>query len=330
MSGVMTTPDESGAVRDVHDSAAFDGVTDIHLNMADLARSVVFPGPRRLPPALGEPAKRLAQACERVGKLDFMVWESEVCWRGRRDELAVDGVWVRLRRMPKQAPRLDGLPTRLPPMLHSMLMAPSLSRGGLVYFVGAPGSGKTTSASGTVVSRLEEFGGYAYTVEDPPEMPINGWHGKGYCAQGWVPGDQSANWAEAMKGAVRSQPASTPSILYVGEVRDTESARAMLRAAANGFLVVATGFGTDVVTGLDALAQLTGTASLPSLAQTLRLVVHQRIIENVLVANAMAVPGPSSQVALRIRNGQLNQLVGDVQQQAHLMRLGRNPMSHSG
>lgn len=305
----------------------FEGVTDVHINVANLNQSVLFPGPRRAQEDAMGAIRLLAAACDRVAKTDFMIWESGICWRGRRDELAVDGTWFRLRRMPPLAPSLESLPSPLPAGLVTMLLMPSLSRGGLIYFVGAPGSGKSTTASGTVVSRLKKFGGYAYTVEDPPEMPINGWHGSGYCAQSWVPGESIADWVEAMRGALRSQPSATPCMLYVGEVRDTDSARTMLRAAANGFLVIATGFGNDIPAGLESLVALAGNDALPALASTLRLCVYTRLVNGNLLPNVLASAGPNTQVGLRIRQGQLGQIVGEVHTQANQMRSGINPLA---
>lgn len=324
---VISSADQEAVIQ--HSMKVFEGVSDLHINCTDIKRSVVFPGPRKATASEVAALSDLIDACERVNKVDFMVWDQDICWRGRRDTLAVDALWYRLRRMPSTAPTLEELPTPMPEGIRAMLMMPALARGGLVYVVGSPGSGKTTTASGIVVSRLRAFGGYAYTVEDPPEMPINGWHGDGYCAQAWVPGERVGDWMEAMRGALRSQPSNTPSMLYVGEVRDQESARTMLRAASNGFLVVATGFGNDVPTGLDALIQLAGVDVLPTLAATLRIVIHQRLVSGILAVNVLASSDAQSQVALHLRNGQLAQLEGDVKQQANMMRLGMNPLTVS-
>ena len=142
----------------------------------------------------------------------------------------------------------------------------------------------------------------------------------------WVAGDTSADWAESFRGVLRSQPAGTPTILYVGEVRDSESAQAMLRAASNGFLVIATGFGTDIVSGVDALAQLTGKQdnTLTMLASVLRLVIHQRLHNGQMVATSLASVDTKGQVAAKIRSGSFTHLVSDVQFQANQAMLGFN------
>ena len=56
--------------------------------------------------------------------------------------------------------------------------------------------------------RLGSCGGAAFTVEDPPELPLNGFHGQGYCTQTWVAGDGTAGerFAIEQAGAVLSPP----------------------------------------------------------------------------------------------------------------------------
>lgn len=202
----------------------------------------------------------------------------------------------------------------------------SLTQGGLIYVIGAAGSGKTTTGSSIVTSRLTRFGGCAYTVEDPPEMPLSGWHGKGFCTQAWVPGERATDWSQALRGALRSQPSNTPSMLYVGEVRDEDSARMMLRAAGNGFLVVATGFGNDIPGGIEALASLAGGDCNGILGATLRIALHTRLVQRNMVVNAVCSPSSTSSVAMAIAHGKFRTIAGDVTQQANLMREGVNPL----
>lgn len=299
-------------------------ITDIHLYENAPEKSIVFPGPISVSAAGIELAKTLIERCRACRKTDFMVTLDGVFFRGRKEACAVDGAWYSLRRMPSDPPNLDALPSRMSASIKKMLLSPTLSAGGLVCVIGSPGAGKTTTASATLVSRLHAYGGFAYTIEDPPEMPLNGWHGQGYCRQTWVSGDNESNWAESMRGVLRSQPANTPVILLVGEVRDQESARAMLRAAANGFLVIATSFGTDIPSGIDALIRLTGgtEGDLSSLASVLRLVLHQRLRDGIMATQFLVSREPSSPVAIKLRAGQYNHLVSDIQFQANRAMLG--------
>lgn len=321
----MTPPaDMNGLFNGLDKSSVFGTISDIHLCEARLGESLVFPGPRRVPPHIMPEVESLLSRCRACGKGDFMVSMNGEFFRVRHETHTVDGTWYRLRRMPPDPPELDKLPSKLPPPLVRLLMSPRLGQGGLVYVVGAPGQGKTTTASATLVSRLKEFGGFAVTVEDPPEMPLNGWHNNGYCSQTWVAGEAAADWAESFRGVLRSQPVGTSSILYVGEVRDADSAHALLRAASNGFLVIATGFGTDITSGLEALIHLAGAQAswLSSLSGLLRLVVHQRIVNEKMVATSLASLNAKTSVAAKLRAGTLSHLLSDIQFQSNQAMLG--------
>ena len=304
----------------------FSEITDIHLYESAPGNSLLFPGPRRVDDSVMGVVGDLLARCQACRKIDFMVTLDGYFFRGRKELCAVDGTWFSLRKMPSTPPNLDELPSKIMAPVRKMLLSPLLSAGGLVYVIGSPGAGKTTTASAMVVSRLIQFGGYAQTIEDPPEMPLNGWHGNGYCRQTWVSGEESSNWAESMRGALRSQPANTPVTLFVGEVRDQESARAMLRAAANGFLVIATGFGTDIPTGLDALARLTGgeESDLVSLSSVLRIVLHQRLREGIMAMQFLASRDGASPVAIKVRSGQFQHLASDIQFQSNRALLGED------
>lgn len=299
------------------------GISDIHIHtvsngasvVADVAGSLVYPGPRSATEQQAPLIQALCEKCLAVGRSDFMIEEGGHFYRGRRDSRAVDGLWFRLRRMADVAPNLEELPTPMAAILKSTLLAEQLTKGGLVFITGGPGCGKTTTASAIVVSRLLQYGGVAYTVEDPPEMPLNGRHGRGYCTQTWVAGDDSADWAESMRGVLRSQPVGTNLMLYVGEVRDAETGRAMLRAASNGFLVVSTGFGNDIVSGIDAFFQLCGREYATSVASVLRVVLYQKIIDGKFNAQMLVSENAASPVAAIIRNGQIAQLQNEVNYQ---------------
>lgn len=309
--------------------------SDIHLCLDEMERSIAFPGPV---PAfeLGEQDVRdLAARCVQLDRDDFLVQHGTQFFRGRRDKRAVDGTWFRLRRMVRPAPKLESLPSPLQPAIVRMLLSEQLKSGGIVYVVGAPASGKTTTASAVVISRLEKFGGVCYTLEDPPELPLNGWHGLGYCSQTWVDGETAEGWADAFRCALRSQPSGSLLMMYVGEVRDAESARALVRAAGSGFLVVATGFATNIVSGIDAFLRLAGgfdgsgpTDLTSSFASLLRLVIHQRVTDGCLFAQFLASASTHSQVANKIRSGQIMHLESDVQQQASEALMGRTPFQN--
>lgn len=298
-------------------------ITDIHIKTtqssagidADLEASLLFPqlrGPQT------EQEKRyvyeLFRACvvNNIRSDDFVVALHDTFYRCRRDRFAIDGEWLRLRKMAKEPPTFETLPTKLDPHIVHSLLSPSLSRGGLIFITGGPGCGKTTTASATVVSRLIAHGGVAYTVEDPPELPLNGRHGNGYCTQTIVAGESANDWAESLRGVLRSQPVGMNLMLFVGEIRDALPAKIMLRAASNGFLVVCTAFGSDIVSGIDSLFQLVGTEYSATLANVLRVVVCQRVIDGRFQSEILTSEGPGSRVAVSIRNGMIAQIKDEL------------------
>jgi Tfp pilus assembly pilus retraction ATPase PilT len=283
-------------------------LTDLHIKMREPEKSIAYPGPRLVEAVEMPMLHAFLAKLEGIDRDDFMVEFDGTYWRGRQDKQAVDGTWFRLRRMADVAPVLDRLPSPMPAAIKNILMSTDFSKGGLIHIAGGPGCGKTTTGSATLVSRLTEYGGVAYCVEDPPELPLNGWHGKGYCTQTWVAGDKAADWMESMRGVLRSQPTGTSVIMYVGEVRDPETARAMLRAASNGFLVISTGFGADIISGIDTFFQLIGRDHAASFAAVLRVIVHQKIEGERFHIQVLTSDSPSSQVANIIRSGQLAQL----------------------
>lgn len=149
-----------------------------------------------------------------------------------------------LRVLPDHAPSLSDL--RLPAGLRTVLTSKELLDGGLLLIVAPNGQGKTTTASAIVRTRLQAFGGFAITVEDPCELPLQGVWGEGLCIQRPVipldpyeaPGD---GIYRALIGALRQFPAiSQGTMLLVGEIQDGKTAVETLKAAIHGHLVIAT------------------------------------------------------------------------------------------
>lgn len=307
-----------------------DEITDYHISVQSPSSSVVFPGPRLVTDDIIDHIESMLRLCQEQSRHDFMITYNMTRYRVRFGQHAMDGEWYRIRRMPERAPTLNALISPLPRSLVKLLMSPALSTGGLILIVGSPGSGKTTTASATVVSRLTHFGGFAYTIEDPPEMPLNGWYvsnpndpaaPQGFCTQNTIPDeiDNSDPWAESIQEALRSQPVGGRSILYIGEIRTSACARAMLRAANNGFLVISTTFGQNVVTGLDALIRLASAGSnsdteslLSDMAGCLKIAIHQRIEKQNIISESLIVESSTSPAAINIRQNKLDRLSSEI------------------
>lgn len=187
----------------------------------------------------------LAEAHAQVteGKKRFRVDFEGLSFRAQLGQGSL-GHDLSLRALPQACPRLTDL--RLPAALKMLLLGRELLEGGLILFVAPNGQGKTTSASATVVSRLEVFGGYAQTVEDPCELPMHGVWGQGVCIQRPVVGQEGDEtpgdgFFRAMIDSMRQFPAIPYGTqLMVGEIQDSRTAVETLKAAIHGHLVVAT------------------------------------------------------------------------------------------
>lgn len=282
---------------------------------------MLYPGPRPIQDEEMPLAHDLLGLISGVNRDEFTVQLGEDYWRGRHDKKVIDGEWYRMRNITGDAPTLRTLITPLPRDIERALLSPKISRGGIIHICGQAGSGKTTTASAIAVSRLTTLGGFCYGMEDPPEYPLNGWHGpSGYFAQTWVD-----DWEEAMKGALRSQPAATDLMMYIGEIRDAATAKMMIRAASNGFLVISTGFGSDLVSAVDTFAQILGPESIASFAGDLRVLLYQKLEKGLMSSDVLISRSPTSEVAVIMRSGQFGGLRNEIDVQRTARRLGNLP-----
>lgn len=266
---------------------------------------------------------------------DFQIAIDCTRWRGaRRRSNGSTQVW--LRRLPMAAATLADL--AVPSGVRSLLTQPWLNDGGLVMFAGLTGQGKTTVATATVISRLLAFGGRAVAVEDVSEVPMEGRWGGGTCRQIAVDYDAAAERDSGFSGAVRyayrCMPSARPAILYVGEVRDTETAVEVVRAASNGMLVISTIHAGDPQSALLRLSTLAaagmGEAAAVSLAQAVRLVVSQTVrlrrdasgwSRGAYDMQIAASNGAASAVANHVRKGTIAQMQQTISLQNTRLRL---------
>jgi twitching motility protein PilU len=124
-------------------------------------------------------------------------------------------------------PTLDGL--GMPKILKDV----TLSKRGLVIFVGATGSGKSTSLAAMVDHRNEHSFGHIITIEDPVEFV----HAHKNCivTQREV-GIDTDGWEAALKNTLRQ----APDVILMGELRDRETMEHAVAFAETGHLCMAT------------------------------------------------------------------------------------------
>jgi twitching motility protein PilU len=132
-----------------------------------------------------------------------------------------------LRTIPKNLPSIDTL--GLPQILKDIAM----TKRGLVIFVGATGSGKSTSLAAIVDHRNENSFGHIITVEDPVEFVHP--HKNCIVTQREV-GVDTEDWGKALKNMLRQ----APDVILMGEIRDRETMDHAVAFAETGHLCLAT------------------------------------------------------------------------------------------
>jgi len=131
------------------------------------------------------------------------------------------------RTIPAALPTIDGL--NLPAVLKDVAM----TKRGLVVFVGATGSGKSTSLAAIVDYRNENSQGHIITIEDPVEFVHP--HKNCIITQREV-GIDTDGWEMALKNTLRQ----APDVILMGEIRDRETMEHAVAFAETGHLCLAT------------------------------------------------------------------------------------------
>ena len=108
-----------------------------------------------------------------------------------------------------------------------------MTKRGLVIFVGATGSGKSTSLAAMVDYRNEHSYGHIITIEDPVEFVHP--HKNCIVTQREV-GIDTDGWEAALKNTLRQ----APDVILMGEIRDRETMEHAVAFAETGHLCLAT------------------------------------------------------------------------------------------
>jgi twitching motility protein PilU len=132
-----------------------------------------------------------------------------------------------LRRIVTEIPEIDEL--GLPPIIKEL----SMTKRGLVIFVGATGTGKSTSLASMVGYRNHNSRGHIITIEDPIEFLHE--HGTCIMTQREV-GVDTETYDIALKNSLRQ----APDVIMIGEVRSADTMLQALTFAETGHLCLCT------------------------------------------------------------------------------------------
>jgi len=117
----------------------------------------------------------------------------------------------------------------LPPVLAEIVKAPN----GLILVTGPTGNGKSTTLASMLRFLNESYSHNIITIEDPIEFLFTS--NKSCIIQREV-GIDTEDFGRALKAALRMDP----DVIMVGEMRDTETIDACIKAAETGHLVLST------------------------------------------------------------------------------------------
>ena len=222
---------------------------------------------------------RVVSRIKVLGKLDIA---DRIRPQDGRSRVAVDGKYVDLRistvatrdaekaviriLRPDNTRKLDevGITPRELARLRQLLNC----RDGIVIVTGPTGSGKTT----TLYSAIRELATGAVnisTVEDPVEYELPG------ITQIQVDTKRGITFANSLRALLRQDP----DVIFVGEIRDSETAQIAAQAAMTGHLVLATLHTNDAMSTIARLLDLG--LDRQTIATTLRGVLAQRLIRRV-------------------------------------------------
>jgi twitching motility protein PilU len=178
-------------------------------------------------------------------------------------------VSIVIRNVKLDIPRFEDL--KLPPVLLETVML----KQGLILFVGATDSGKSTSLAALIDHRNRHSSGHIVTVEDPIEYIHR--HQRSIINQREV-GVDTRSFHAALKNTLRQ----APDVVLIGEIRDRETMEQALSFAETGHLVLSTLHAVNANQALDRIinffpedrrAQL-----LHALGNNLKAFVSQRLV----------------------------------------------------
>ena len=148
-----------------------------------------------------------------------------------------------LRLLPPTIPTIDGL--GLPQICKELALKPR----GLVVVTGPTGSGKTTTLTAMINHLNANQTQHIVTIEDPIEYI----HPNLKCAVTQRElGSDTLSFAEALKHVLRQDP----DVILVGEMRDLETAAAVLNIAETGHLVLTSGHAPSTAGAMERVIDL--------------------------------------------------------------------------
>lgn len=167
----------------------------------------------------------------------------------------------------------------IPPLAELGLPGPLLEtwmqrRFGLILITGPTGCGKSTTVASCLDWINQNLARHIVTLEDPIEFLFE--NNRSLFSQREMRMD-SADFSTGLRSALRQ----SPDVLFLGEIRDAETAVTALHAAETGHLVISTLHSSSVVETLDRFSHLLSTSTngaLSLLASQLVGIISQQLL----------------------------------------------------
>jgi twitching motility protein PilU len=173
-----------------------------------------------------------------------------------------------MRRIEGQIPTIEEL--MLPPVLRNLAM----TKRGMVIFVGATGTGKSTSLAAVIGYRNRHSNGHIITIEDPIEFAHE--HDGCIITQREVGVD-----TESYEVALRNTLRQAPDVILIGEIRSRETMELAVVFAETGHLVLATLHANNANQALDRIINFfpeeTRAQTFMDLSLNLKAIVAQQL-----------------------------------------------------
>jgi twitching motility protein PilU len=197
----------------------------------------------------------------------------------------------------------------LPPIIKTLAMG----KRGLVLFVGATGSGKSTSLAAMIDHRNSTSPGHIVSVEDPVEFVHR--HKQCVITQREI-GFDTHSFSNALKNTLRQ----APDVILIGEIRDTETMEAAIAFAETGHLCLGTLHANNANQAIERIMNF-----FPSerhaqiylqLSLNLRAIVSQRLVRGVEGKRVAALEVMMDTPRIRdlIKNGEIDHIKDAMEQ----------------
>ena len=177
-----------------------------------------------------------------------------------------------LRRIESKIPTVEEL--ALPPIIKTLAM----TKRGIILFVGATGTGKSTSLAAMIGYRNMNSSGHIITIEDPIEFVHK--HEGCIVTQREV-GIDTDSWEAALKNTLRQ----APDVIMIGEVRTREGMDHAIAFAETGHLCMCTLHANSANQALDRIINFFPEERRPQLlndlGNNLKAFVSQRLVKTV-------------------------------------------------